>query len=221
MSTRFDGFADRADAGRVLARRLRALEDDDVVVLGLPRGGVPVAAKVAAALDAPLDVWVVRKLGVPGHEELAMGAIAAGGGVVLDFPFARQLGLTRHDIEEVARRELTELRRREASYRRGRGEPDIEGKTALVVDDGLATGSTMQAAVRTLRQHDPERIVVAVPVGSRQACAVIGAEVDELICLQQPEPFVAVGYWYADFSPTTDGEVQRLLGFDPEASVES
>ena len=210
MTADFEAFTDRVEAGRELAGSLAHL-GSDVLVLGLPRGGVPVAAQVAESLGAPLDVYVGRKLGVPGHEELAMGAIASGGVRVLDVRRAQTLGVSERDIEEVARRELVELRRREEAYRGNRPIPDARGKTGVVVDDGLATGATMQAAVRGLRERGAGRIVVAVPVASAQACSALAEEADQLVCLHQPEPFMAVGRWYDDFRPTTDEEVRHLL----------
>ncbi len=183
----------------------------DVVVLGLPRGGVPVAYEVAVALGAPLDVFVVRKLGVPGHAELAMGAIADGGVRVMNESVAESLGLAESVIEEVAAREGLELARRQAAYRGGRQPVDIASKTVLVVDDGLATGATMRAAVVALGAQGPARIVVAVPVGARSTCDELRAEVHEVVCVRAPITFQAVGQWYEDFSPTTDEEIRSLL----------
>ena len=183
----------------------------DVVVLGLPRGGVPVAHEVAKALGAPLDVFIVRKLGVPGHEELAMGAIASGGVRVLNEDVLRYVPLSERAIETAAAREQQELERRERSYRGARTPLDVAGKTVIVVDDGLATGSTMLAAVRALRQMQAVRVVVAVPVGATQSCDKLRSEADILICLRMPEPFDAVGLWYDDFTQTTDEEVHAFL----------
>lgn len=206
-------FRDRADAGRTLASRLQAYAGrDDVVVLGLPRGGVPVAAEVAAALGAPLDVFVVRKLGVPGHDELAMGAIASGGVRVLNPSVIRGLRITDAAIAEVAAREAAELARRTHAYRGRAGVgPDVAGKVVIVVDDGLATGSTMRAAVAALRAHEPSRIVCAVPVGAPSTCAELAEEADEVVCALMPRDFHAVGQWYEDFAPPSEGEIRQLL----------
>ena len=205
-------FRNRTEAGRALARVLsRYAGRDDVVVLALPRGGMPVAYEVAKELGAPLDVFLVRKLGVPGHEELAMGAIASGGVLVLDDGVVRWLGISEDQIQKTLARELDELRRREAAYREGRPLPDLKGKTVILVDDGLATGASMQAAARAVRRHDPARIVVAVPVASRATCDQFREEVDEVVCAVTPAPFYAVGNWYEDFSQTSDEEVRELL----------
>jgi predicted phosphoribosyltransferase len=205
-------YRDRTEAGRVLAERLGAYADrPDVIVLALPRGGVPVGYEVARALHAPLDVFIVRKLGVPGHEELAMGAVATGGVRVLNEQVVRGLGIPDSVIDAVASWELEELRRRERLYRGERPPPDVRGKTVILVDDGLATGSTMLAAVRALRQQQPARIVVAVPIAAPDTCELLRAEVDDVVCAVTPEPFYAVGLWYRDFSQTTDEEVRELL----------
>jgi erythromycin esterase-like protein/predicted phosphoribosyltransferase len=205
-------FRDRRDAGRVLAGLLQHYRGrDDVVVLGLPRGGVPVAYEVATALDAPLDVFVVRKLGVPGHEELAMGAIASGGVTVLNEDLVIGLGITSDVIREAAEREGRELARREQAYREGRPMPELSGKTVILVDDGLATGSSMQAAVLALRRLQPARIVVAVPAAPSSTCEQLRLEVDEVVCATTPSPFLAVGQSYWDFTQTTDEEVRDLL----------
>ena len=205
-------FRDRADAGRRLAARLTAYAGrPDVLVLALPRGGVPVAFEVARRLGAPLDVFLVRKLGAPGREELAMGALAAGGVRVLNEEVVRNLAIPDHVIDEAAEREGRELARREHEYRDGRPPPDVRGRTVLLVDDGLATGSTMRAAVAALRRLGPARVVVAVPVGAAETCAELGAEADESVCALTPEPFHAVGLWYEDFTQTTDEEVRDLL----------
>ena len=205
-------FRDRADAGRRLAAELAAYTHRaDELVLGLPRGGVPVAFEVAHVLDVPLDVFTVRKLGVPGHEELAMGAIATGGAQVLNEDIIQDLGIPEHAIAAAFIREQAELERRERLYRDGRPPPDVRGHTVLLVDDGLATGSTMRAAVAALRALQPARIVIAVPVAAPDVCAALGAEVDEIVCAETPEPFHAVGLWYFDFSQTTDDEVHDLL----------
>jgi putative phosphoribosyl transferase len=205
-------FRDRAEAGRYLAQRLSGYADrDDVIVLALPRGGVPVGYEVAKALGAPLDVFVVRKIGVPGHEELAMGAIATGGLLVLDRGVVRTLGINQEQIERVVAAELHELDRREAAYRDGREPPQLEGKTVILVDDGLATGSTMRAAALAVRQANPAKIVVAVPVAAPETCDEFRDVVDEIVCGLTPRPFRAVGLWYDDFSQTTDEEVRELL----------
>ena len=205
-------FRDRSEAGRLLAEQLPAYAGrPDVIVLGLPRGGVPVAYEVARALGAPLDVFVVRKLGLPGHEEFAMGAIASGGVRVLNESVMRQLFIPQDVIEEVSRRELRELERRERLYRSGRQPLDATGRTAILVDDGLATGSTMRAAAAALRELRPAAIVVAVPVAAAETCDEFRAEVDEVVCAVTPRPFRAVGIWYDDFSQTSDEEVRELL----------
>jgi predicted phosphoribosyltransferase len=205
-------FKDRADAGRVLAGKLQDYANrPDVVVLALPRGGVPVACEVARALHAPLDVFLVRKLGLPGHEELAMGAIASGGVRVLNEEVVRLVRVPPEVIDIVAAEELQELRRREQVYRDNRPPLDVRGKTVILVDDGLATGSTMRAGVAALRRLGPSRVVVAVPVAAPETCAEMRAEVDDLVCTRTPEPFRAVGLWYQDFSQTTDEEVRELL----------
>jgi putative phosphoribosyl transferase len=205
-------FRDRVDAGRALASHLQKYAGrGDVVVLALPRGGVPVAFEVAQALGAPLDVFIVRKLGVPGHEEYAMGAVASGGVRVVSDDVVRGLGLTERDVERVAARETAELERRERLYRGQRPEPDLEGRTVILVDDGLATGSTMKAAVKALGARKPAAIVVAVPIAASDTCRELAREVHEVVCAVTPEPFRAVGLWYEDFSQTTDEEVHALL----------
>jgi predicted phosphoribosyltransferase len=205
-------YRDRTEAGRQLAAELAAYSDrPDVLVLALPRGGVPVAYEVARALHAPLDVFLVRKLGLPGREELAMGAIASGGVRVLNEDVVHSLGVPEQLIDAVSAAEGSELRRRERLYRGGRPAPDVRGRTVILIDDGLATGSTMRAAVAALRLQHPARIVVAVPVGAPETCAEFRYEADEAICVQSPEPFYAVGLWYGDFSQTTDEEVRDLL----------
>lgn len=205
-------FKDRVDAGRTLAARLDAyVHRTDVLVLGLPRGGVPVAFEVAQALDTPLDVFVVRKLGVPGHEELAMGAIASGGVCVLNDNVVGPLRIPNDVIEWVSARERAELERREQAYRSDRGALDVRGHTVILVDDGLATGSTLRAAIQALKKLQPARIVVAVPVAVRSACLELRALVDEVVCVETPEPFGAVGLWYQDFTQTSDKEVHDLL----------
>ena len=211
-------FKDRSDAGRRLAARLSHFAGrDDVLVLALPRGGVPVGYEVAEALGAPLDVFLVRKLGTPGQEELAMGAIASGGVRVLNDRVVGALRLSRTVIDRVEARERQELERREREYRAGRPPPDVRGKTVILVDDGLATGSTMRAAVAALRRLGPARVVVAVPVGASETCEEFAGEADETVCAHEPEPFFAVGAWYDDFSQTTDDEVRDLLARSGEA----
>jgi len=205
-------FLDRADAGRQLAGRLTGYAGrSDVVVLGLPRGGVPVAHEVARALRAPFDVFLVRKLGVPGHPELAMGAIAEGGVEVLNDDLIRELGIPQKVVQQVAVRERMELDRRDGLYREGRRLPALRGRIVILVDDGLATGSTMQAAVTAVRRLEAARIVVAVPVGAHDTCERLGRLANEVICLIAPEPFQAVGLWYEEFTQTSDDEVKRLL----------
>ena len=205
-------YPDRREAGRVLATLLRPYAGRaDVVVLALPRGGVPVGFEVAQALGVPLDVFVVRKLGVPGHEELAMGAIASGGVRVLLPDIFRELRIPQGALEETTRREEAELARREKEFRGGREPVDVRGKTVIVVDDGLATGSSMRAAIAALRKLEPERIVVAVPVAAEASCAEIGAIADDCVCATTPPGFSAVGMWYDDFRQTEDEEVRELL----------
>ena len=205
-------FRDRAEAGDVLAGELGHYAGrDDVVVLALPRGGVPVAARVASALGAPLDVFVVRKLGVPGHEELAMGAIASGGVRVVNQQVVGRLGLGEADLRRVAEAEGRELARRERSYREGRAPPELAGRVVILVDDGLATGSTMRAAVAAARRLGPARVVVAVPTAPASTCQQLGEEADEVICATTPRPFRAVGYSYRSFPQTSDQEVGALL----------
>ena len=206
-------FPNRIEAGRLLAEELEKYADrDDVIVLGLPRGGVPVANEVAKRLRAPLDVFIVRKLGVPGFEELAAGAIASGGVRVLNEDVMRAIPQADQAIEAVTTRETTELQRREQIYREGRPAPKLRDRIAILVDDGLATGATMRAAVKALRQCGAARIVVAVPVGPPDTCHEIEEQADETICLSTPEFFQAVGQYYEDFSQTTDEDVCELLG---------
>jgi predicted phosphoribosyltransferase len=207
-------FKDRTEAGRLLAAELKLRGYDhegDLLVLALPRGGVPVAYEVARALGAPLDVFVVRKLGLPGQEELAMGAIASGGIMVLNRDVIQMVGIPDRIIDRVAHAEQAELQRRERDYRGNRPLPDVAGRTVILVDDGLATGSTMRAAAEALRQRGPSRIVVAVPVASKASCNEFRQEVDDVVCALTPEPFRAVGLWYEDFSQTTDDQVRELL----------
>jgi predicted phosphoribosyltransferase len=206
-------FLDRADAGRQLAKTLTAYGGrSDVVILGLPRGGVPVAFEVARELRAPLDVFLVRKLGVPGHPELAMGAIAEGGVEVLNDDLIRDLGIPQKMVQEVAVRERMELDRRDTLYRGGRPLPAVRGRIVILVDDGLATGSTMQAAVTALRRLEPASIVVAAPVGAHETCDRLGQFANEVVCLIAPQQFQAVGLWYDQFAQTTDDEVKQLVG---------
>jgi len=212
-------FRDRREAGRFLATKLAAYTHrPDVLVLALPRGGVPVAYEVARALDVPLDVFLVRKLGIPGHEELAMGAVATGGVRVLNDQVVGSLRIPDYVIAAVAAKEQQELARRERLYRSNRPPPDVRGRTVILVDDGLATGATMLAAIKALRQQQPARIVVAVPTASPETCEELKAEVDEIICAVTPEPFYAVGLWYDDFSQTTDDEVRDLLARSKQTS---
>jgi len=205
-------FRDRRDAGRFLVGLLEKYRGrSDVLVLGLPRGGVPVAYQVAAALGAPLDVFLVRKLGVPGREELAMGAIADGGVVAINDDVVRGLGIAPEAIQRVAARECRELLRREQAYREGRPFPEIAGRVVIVVDDGLATGSSMRAVVEALHELAPERIVVAVPAAPQSTCGELAALAEEVVCATTPSPFLAVGASYWDFTQTTDEEVRDLL----------
>ena len=205
-------FHDRAEAGELLADRLSGLADrDDVVVLALPRGGVPVGYEVATALRVAFDVFVVRKLGVPGQEELAMGAIASGGVRIVNHDVVDSLGIPAAVIDQVAQRENIELERREGLYRGQRPLIPLEDKTVVLVDDGLATGATMRVSVTAVRRQQPARIIVAVPVGAASTCEELGGEADEVICLRSPDPFVAVGLWYRDFTETSDNDVRALL----------
>ena len=205
-------YLNRRDAGAELARKLQRYSDrDDVVVLGLPRGGVPVAFEVARALGAELDIFLVRKLGVPGHRELAMGAIASGGVRVLNPDVVSWLKIPEHVIDQVAREEQAELERREHVYRGDRPPVDVRHRVVVLVDDGLATGSTMRAAVEAVRKNEPSRIVVAVPVAPQSTCTEFERIADDVVCAQTPEPFSAVGLWYREFSQTADDEVRELL----------
>jgi putative phosphoribosyl transferase len=205
-------FADRREAGVELASKLRHLANrNDVVVLALPRGGVPVAYEVAEALNAPLDIFLVRKLGLPGHPELAMGAIASGGVRITNAEVVRFYGVSSTAIDVIARSERLELERREREYRRGRAMTDLRDKIVILVDDGLATGSTMRAAVEAVRQHEPVHVIVAVPVGAPETCEEFADITDETVCARTPDQFYAVGQWYRDFSQTTDEEVRSLL----------
>ena len=205
-------FKDRIDAGQKLAKKLdNYAGQPDVIVLALPRGGVPVAFEVARALNAPLDIWLVRKLGVPGHEELAMGAIASGGIRVLNEDIIRFLNISDEMIDAIAAMEQRELERREHVYRGNRPKPDLRDQTIILVDDGLATGASMRAAIQSLRSQKPARIVAAVPTAAPETCAEFEDEVDEIICATTPQPFMGVGAWYQQISQTTDQEVRQLL----------
>jgi predicted phosphoribosyltransferase len=205
-------FADRREAGRQLAERLRAYAGrTDVVVLALPRGGVPVAYEVADALGATLDLFLVRKLGTPGHRELAMGAIASGGVRVLNDDVVRWYGIPPDAIDAVAEEEQRELERRELLYREGRAPARIDGQVVILVDDGLATGSTMRAAVGAVKAQGPSAVIVAVPVGASETCRGLAMLADAVVCARMPEPFSAVGQWYLNFEQTTDEEVRQLL----------
>lgn len=205
-------FDDRADAGKELAKRLSKYANrPDAIVLALPRGGVPVAYEVAQTLHLPLDVFLVRKLGVPGHEELAFGAVASGGMRVINRAVVRSADVSDAEIEETVKTEQRELERREQTYRDERPPPQIEGRIVILVDDGLATGASMRAAVLALREQKPAKIVIAVPTAARETCDAFLDEVDEVICAVTPEPFYAVGLWYRDFSQTSDDEVRDLL----------
>lgn len=205
-------FRDRTGAGQLLASRLAAYaKRPDVLVLALPRGGVPVAYEVARALQAPLDVIIVRKLGVPGQEELAMGAIASGGGCVLNEDVVRSLGIPEEAIHKGAAHEQHEVERRERLYRGNRPACEVHGRTILLVDDGMATGATMRAAIAAVRQRQPARVIIAVPVAASATCEELAAEVDEVVCILRPESLYAVGLWYEHFSQITDQEVADLL----------
>jgi predicted phosphoribosyltransferase len=205
-------FRDRFDAGRRLAERLTGfVQDPESLVLALPRGGVPVGFEVARVLHVGLDIFLVRKLGLPGHEELAIGAIASGGVRVLNEDLVKELPLSRDLIDQITAREERELKRREDLYRRGRAPLPVRDRTIILVDDGLATGATMKAASRALRLQGPRRIILAVPVAAKQTCNEFRTDVDEVVCAYTPAPFIAVGIWYEDFSQITDEEVQRLL----------
>jgi putative phosphoribosyl transferase len=205
-------YHDRFEAGRVLATKLTAYANrQDVLILALPRGGVPVAFEVARAIHAPLDVFIVRKLGVPGREELAMGALATGDVRVLNAEIVQTLHISTQMINAAIERERRELERREHLYRDDRPLPEVHNRAVILIDDGLATGATMRAATKAVRQQDPARLIVAVPVAAPSVCAEFRAEVDEVICVKTPEPFYGVGYWYEQFPQTTDQEVHDLL----------
>jgi len=208
----YQAFIDRRHAGRALASRLTNYAGrDDVIVLALPRGGVPVAYEVASALGAPMDVFLVRKLGTPGHRELAMGAIASGGVRVLNEDVVRWYGISEAAIEHVAREEQEELVRRERAYRDDRPALNLANRIVILIDDGLATGSTMRAAAHAVRAYRPARVIIAVPVGAPQTCSELAAIADEVTCVNTPEPFSAVGQWYLNFDQTDDDEVRELL----------
>jgi putative phosphoribosyl transferase len=208
----FQRFSNRRQAGAALAHRLLSYAHrQDVIVLALPRGGVPVGYEIAEALAAPLDVLVVRKLGVPGRQEFAMGAIASGGLCVLNTEAIRMLSIPMAAVEQVRQREAIEIARREALYRDGRAKPELHGNTVILVDDGLATGSTMQVAVQAVRAAQAAHVVVAVPVAAPETCGKLAADADEVVCLSTPDPFYAVGLWYDDFDQTSDDEVIFLL----------
>lgn len=205
-------FRDREEAGRLLAQKLTSFADNpDVVVLALPRGGVPLAFEIARLLHAPLDVWLVRKLGAPRIPELAIGAIASGGVELISAEAPRKLSITRQQLEAIAARERQELARREAAYRGDRPPVDVRNRTVIVVDDGIATGASMRAAIASLRRHAPAAIVVAVPVAGQSACDLLSREADQVVCLWTPINLNSVGEWYQDFSQTSDDEVNTLL----------
>jgi len=204
-------FADRRSAGRALGEALRHHAGSNPIVLGLPRGGVPVAAEVARALGGALDVWVVRKIGVPYQPELAMGAIAEGPAVVLDRSILEGAGVSRSELFEIARRQMEEVRRRVERFRGGRTVPELRGRNVILVDDGIATGSTMRAAIRAIKKRRPERLIVATPVASPDTVQSLAREVDEVVCLYQPRPMYAIGLWYDDFEQVPDEEVARIL----------
>jgi len=206
-------FSDRTEAGRLLAKQLKPnyANCPDLLVLGLPRGGVPVAYEIAKVLHAPLDICIVRKLGVPGHKELAMGAIATGGMMVLNEDLVHSLGISQKSIEQVVVREWQELQRRDRLYRGSRPIPDLGHRTIILVDDGIATGSTLKAALSTIQQQQPKHIVIAVPVAPPDVCNELKAEVNEVVCLLTPKWLYSIGLWYDDFSPTSDEEVCNLL----------
>jgi putative phosphoribosyl transferase len=212
-------FRDRSDAGRQLVVKLAEYAHrPDVLILALPRGGVPVAFEVAQALNAPLDVLIVRKLGLPGFSELAVGAIASGGVVVCNPALQNRLGVLDHLIAWLATREQQTLQQRQRAYRGNASSPDVCGKTVILVDDGLAAGTTMRAAIAALHQHTPARLVVAVPTAPRDTCAALRTEVDQLVCIMTPQPFDTVSRWYADFAQTTDAQVRDLLARSQKAS---
>jgi putative phosphoribosyl transferase len=214
-------FRNRTEAGEQLARRLTQYANrPDVVVLGLPRGGVPVAFEVAKALNAPLEICLVRKLGVPGHKELAMGAIASGGVRVLNYDVLAWLRISGTTIDEVAAKELRELQRRDRAYRGNRSQPNLRNQIVILVDDGIATGATIRATIAVLKPQYPQRLIVAVPVAPQDICNKLRSEVDEVVCLMTPDPFYAIGLWYENFAQTTDEEVHELLAKKLVASRE-
>jgi predicted phosphoribosyltransferase len=204
-------FHDRAEAGAYLAAHLDAYRGKGALILGIPRGGVPVAAEVARRLDAELNIVVARKLGAPGHEELAIGAVTANGGLYLNEEYIQYFRVPQAYLDAVIAEQRAEARRREATLRSGAPRPQIAGRLAIVVDDGMATGATARAAVRSVRKQHPARLVLAVPVGAPESCEELAPEVDDLVCPWQPDPFSAVGYWYRHFAPVPDAEVQRLV----------
>jgi putative phosphoribosyl transferase len=208
-------FRDRPQAGQLLSKKLAGYANrEDVIVLALPRGGVPVAREIARSLRTPLDVFLVRKLGVPGQEELAMGAIASGGVRILNQDIVQAMAIPTHVIDSVTATEVQELARRERLYRGDRPAPDVMSRTVILVDDGLATGATMRAAVAALRRMKPKRIVIAVPIAAVPTRQEFAREVDEIVCLHTPEPFFSVGFWYDDFSQTTDEDIREMLEFE-------
>jgi len=208
-------FRDRPQAGQLLSKKLAGYANrEDVIVLALPRGGVPVAREIARSLRTPLDVFLVRKLGVPGQEELAMGAIASGGVRILNQDIVQAMAIPTHVIDSVTATEVQELARRERLYRGDRPAPDVTGHAVILVDDGLATGATMRAAVAALRRMKPRRIVIAVPIAAVPTRQEFAREVDEIVCLHTPEPFFSVGFWYDDFSQTTDEDIREMLEFE-------
>jgi putative phosphoribosyl transferase len=212
MHLHYAQFQNRTAAGQQLAARLQPYIDrPDVLVLGLPRGGVPVAYEVARSLNVPLDICLVRKLGAPGHPELAMGAIASGGVRVLNYDVISWLGISSKTIDAVAAKELKELQRRDRVYRGDRSQPDIRDRIVILIDDGIATGSTIRAAISVLKPQRPAQLIVAIPVAPPSTCTALSQEVDDVICLYQPETFYAIGIWYEDFSQTTDETVRHLL----------
>lgn len=213
------GYRNREEAGRHLAAALHDLAGPDTLVLGIPRGGVPVAAEVAGALGAELDIIVARKLGAPYQPELAIGAVTANGGLFIDHEMVRDLGVRESYLNEVTERESSVAHNREIHFRGGRPASRIEGRTVIVVDDGLATGATMRAAVRSIRKQHPARLVVAVPVGSEEACSSLAQEADDVVCPLMPEPFFAVGMYYRDFLPVEDDEVEDVLATFGEAET--
>lgn len=214
-------FYNRSEAGRLLAQKLKPIyaNRSEVIVLGLPRGGIPVAYEIAKVLNAPLDICLVRKLGVPGHQELAMGAISTGTVVIINEDIVTSLGISKQEIEQVATQEWQELKRRDLVYRGDRPVANLNHRIVILVDDGIATGSTLKAALTTIRQQQPKRIVVAVPVASPDICQELKDEVDEVVCLLTPEWLYSISLWYDDFSPTTDEDVCRLLALAANGEI--